>query len=201
MIDLAYRVVAVPERIEHARALADRLGADVVLDERHEGTFPNHLRALGSVQSGTHAVILEDDAILCPDFETHVARLVAELPDHLLGLYVGRSHPKRVQPAIERLTAVRPSWLDDPEVQSALRWAIGFVMPVADIPAVLDHLASGDQHPWINTDKRLGAWHAERGLLSYPFPSPVDHNDELPSTTVHGRSVRVAWQHCPGGAQ
>lgn len=196
---IAYRVVAVPERLDRAMDLAGRVGGQVVLDESRVGTFHNHVRALASVESGTHAVVIEDDAILCPDFTSHVARLVAERPNHLLGLYVGRSHPRGVQLALTELTESGPSWLDDSRVTDRLWWAVGYVMPAADIPTVLEHLGRGEQHAWIETDKRIGSWHASQGRLSYPFPSPVDHDDSLPSTTSHGRSVRVAWAHCEGG--
>lgn len=193
---IAYRVVAVPERLERAAVLAARVGGRVVLDENRVGTFPTHQRALASIENATHAVILEDDAILCDDFTNHVARLVAERPTHLLGLYVGRSHPRRVQPTLTELDAAAEAWLDDPRVTDRLRWAVGYVVPVADIPDVLDHLATVNQHAWVEADVRIGAWHAARGRLSYPFPSPVDHDDSLPSTTSRGRSARVAWRHC-----
>ena len=195
---LEVRVVAVPERGARAESLAKRTGGHVILDEDHAGAFPNHLRALISATDGTHLVVLEDDAILCPDFADHVARLAHERPDHLLGLYVGRSHPQRVQEHIETAMTSGPEWLDDPRITDELRWAVGYVMPVKDIQAVLDRLSQGSQHAWVNTDRRIGAWHAAQGRLSYPFPSPVDHDDSLPSTTSQGRSMRVAWAHCKG---
>lgn len=194
---IQYRVVAVPQRLEAAMNLAAKVDGQVVLDEHGVGAFQNHLRALKSVESGTHAVILEDDAILCPDFMEHVERLIRERPDHLLGLYVGRSHPKRVQPLLAELVE-DSGWLDDPLLTAALRWGVGYVMPTRDIPAVLELAAQGDQHAWMNTDRRIGAWHASQGLLSYPLPSPVDHDDSLPSMTSGNRSVRVAWVHCGG---
>ena len=187
-----------PERAEHAAALLQITGGKVILDEHHEGTFPTHVRALASVEDVTHGVILEDDAIPCPDFLDHVSRLVEERPDHLLGLYVGRSHPVRIQPVLAELAAVSPEWLDDPRVTDRLRWAVGYVMPVRDIPAVLEHLSRGGQHSWIGADTRIGAWHADCGRLSYPFPSLVDHNDALPSMTSKGKSGRLAWIHCSG---
>lgn len=195
-MSLAVRIVSVPERSVQAAALQRAFGGRVIVDEHHGGTFPNHLRALASVEDATHAVILEDDAIPCPDFLTHVARVIDERPDHLLGLYVGRSHPKRIQPLLAELTGGAHAWLDDPRITDRLRWAVGYVMPTPDIPAVLHHLSLGGQHPWIGTDTRIGAWHAAQGRLSYPFPSLVDHDDALPSTTSRGRSGRSAWAHC-----
>jgi len=102
---------------------------------------------------------------------------------------------------MEELAAQAPPWLDDPRITDKLRWGVGYVMPTADIPAVLATLADVGQHPWIDSDGRLGRWHASRGRLSYPFPSPVDHNDALPSTTSRNNCGRVAWQHCEGVAR
>jgi hypothetical protein len=196
---IAYRIVAVPEREERAHALAVAVGGQVVLDVNHDGAFPNHVRALQSAGDATHLVVLEDDAILCDDFTQHVARLIEERPDHLLGLYVGRMFPKRPQAMIGQLVMSEPRWLDHPQVTDRLRWGVGYVMPVKDLPAVLAHLETVPQHPWIDTDGRIGRWHAERGLLSYPYPSPVDHDDNLPSTTSQHETGRVAWAHCQEG--
>jgi hypothetical protein len=198
---IEYRVVAVPERAERAQALAARVGAQIVLDEHGAGTFKNHQRALASAAAGTHVVILEDDAVVCEDFTAHVARLIEARPTHLLGLYVGREFPPRHQSLIRGLVRGRPAWLDDPKLTEALRWAVGYVMPVADIPAVLAQLRAGSQQRWLDTDKRVGAWHAAHGRLSYPFPSPVDHDDDVPSTLSRARHGRVAWAHCEGVEQ
>lgn len=192
---IAYRIVAVPERHARATALAELVGGQVVLDEHHDGTFPTHLRALQSAGEASHIVVLEDDAIACPDFAEHVEDLVRQRPTHLLGLYIGRSHPARPQELLAELTSAAPAWLDDPRITDRLRWAVGYVMPTRDIPDVLAAL-DGPQHAWLNTDVRLGRWHAARAALSYPFPSPVDHDDSIPSTTTRCRSNRVAWQHC-----
>lgn len=197
---IAYRIVAVPEREERAWRLANAIGGQVVLDECHDGAFPNHVRALSSAGNATHLVVLEDDAILCGDFTDHVNALIAERPDHLLGLYVGRMFPKRPQPMIGQLSQSEPRWLDHMQITDRLRWGVGYVMPVKDIPAVLDHLETSGQHPWLDTDGRIGRWHATQGLLSYPYPSPVDHDDNLPSTTSQHETGRVAWAHCQKGA-
>lgn len=192
---IVYRVVAVPERLTQAALLARQVGGQIVVDQLREGTFPTHLRALRSAGDASHVVVLEDDAILCPDFITHVEDLIRQRPTHLLGLYVGRSHPVRPQGLLAELAVAAPAWLDN--ITDRLRWAVGYVMPTIDIPEVLAGF-TGPQHPWLNTDVRIGRWHAQRGLLSYPFPSPVDHDDSLPSMTSRGRTGRVAWRHCEG---
>lgn len=193
---IAYRVVAVPERLERAQGLADMVGGKVILDQDHVGAFPNHIRAICSANEATHVVVLEDDAIVCGDFVEHVETLIEERPDHLLGLYVGRRFPKGPQDAIGEMLGSVPVWLDHPKLTERLWWAVGYVMPVADIPSVLVRLTEANQHPWMNTDLRLGRWHAEHGRLSYPSPSPVDHDDELPSITSVSKHGRVAWIHC-----
>lgn len=191
---IAVRIVAVPDRADRAAGLQATIGGQIVMDAGRDGAFPNHVRAIASAGSATHVVVVEDDAMVCGDFLEHVDRLVVERPDHLLGLYVGRTHPRLIQPVIEEVAA--PGWLDDARLTDRLRWAVSYVMPTVDIPAVLDHLAHGGQHAWLGTDTRLGAWHAGQGRLSYPFPSPVDHDDTLPSMTSHGKSGRTAWMHC-----
>lgn len=193
MID--YRIVAVPERLHLAEALHAQVGGKIIVDDDRAGTFRTHQRALASAVSD-HVVVLEDDAILCADFTHHVAELIEERQDHLIGLYVGQSHPHRVQPLIGELVTAGLPWLDHPKLTARLRWGVGYVMPTRDVPEVLKRLALGDQHPWADADGRIGAWHAARERLSYPFPSPVDHDNGVPSTTSHGRAERVAWKHC-----
>lgn len=194
---IAYRVVAVPERLQRANMLAEAVHGDVILDAMRVGTLTNHVRALQSAGDATHVVVLEDDAIVCNDFVAHVARLIMARPNHLIGLYVGRVAPRKPQPVIEELVKAEPAWLDHPDMQDKLRWAVGYVMPVADIPDVIASLPA-NPHKWLDADKKLGAWHAHHGSLSYPFPSPVDHDDTVRSTTSkHGRG-RVAWTHCGG---
>jgi hypothetical protein len=189
---ISFRVVAVPERLERATAIADAVGGEVILDAHRDGAFPTHVKALLS-GTGTHTVVVEDDAILCPDFVAHVQSLIWERPDHLLGLYVGRVRPHAPQQYI----APQLGWLDHPGLVEQLWWGVGYVMPTRDIPAVVDELMQGNQHPWVHTDRRIGLWHARRGRLSYPFPSPLDHDDSLPSTGFGGDG-RVAWEHCGG---
>jgi len=195
-VNLAIRIVSTPERAGLADALQHRIGGEIIVDPGCRGTFGNHKAALASVTDATHAVIVEDDAIPCPDFIEHVEHLIAERPTHLIGLYVGRSRPQRIQPILEPLVAQADWWLDDARVTDRLRWGVGYTMPAADIPAVLEHLNSGSQHAWIAADSRIGAWHADRGLLSYPIPSPLDHNDDVPSTTSRHGQGRRAWAHC-----
>jgi hypothetical protein len=195
-VTFVVRVVAVPERASQAQALAASVNGQVVMDEHHDGAFANHLRALASVADATHVVVLEDDAIPCADFLDHVAEIIAERPDDLLGLYVGRTAPKQPQPLLEELTSSGMSWLDHPELTDRLRWAVGYVMPAVDVPAVLEHAPKLSTHPWLHTDVRIGSLHASQGRLSYPFPSLVEHNDELPSMTSTHRRGRVAWHHC-----
>lgn len=83
------RIVSVPERAAAAARLHKNVGGRIVLDQNHAGTCPTHFRALGSATDPTHAVILEDDAIPCPDFAHHVAGLIAERPTHLLACMSG----------------------------------------------------------------------------------------------------------------
>lgn len=197
---IAYRVVAIPERRERAEALAASVGAEIIWDETHRGTFPTHVRAIQSAPGSSHVVVLEDDAVLCPDFTAHVEALVSQRPEHLLGLYVGRAHPVKVQDVLAEVVETSHAWLDDPRVTDHLRWGVGYVMPTSDVPAVVEALQAGSQHKWLHADKRLGSWHAAHGRLSYPFPSPVDHDDTVRSTTSRSKRGRVAWAHCSGGA-
>jgi len=195
-VTFVVRVVAVPERASQAHRLAGMVGGTVVMDTNHDGAFPNHVRALQHTGDATHVVVLEDDAIPCGDFRDHVADIIAERPDHLLGLYVGRTAPKKPQPLLAEITVDGGEWLDHPELVDRLRWGVGYVLPTVDVPVVLQHVGTLSQHAWLNTDVRMGSWHAAQGRLSYPFPSLVDHDDDLPSTTSTHRRGRVAWRHC-----
>lgn len=195
MIDV--RIVAVPERLQRAEQLAHATGGSIILDTDGIGAFRNHINALRSA-TASHVVVLEDDAILCPDFTEHVAGLVAERPHHLIGLYVGRHRPPKVQQALAHLDLTVDQWLDSPDVVWKLHWAVGYVMPTADIPDVV-RMAEADAETSISahTDRRLGLYHAAEGRLSYPIPSPLNHDISIRSAiTRNRRGKRVAWRHC-----
>ncbi len=196
MISLSVHVVGHVARERQAVELAVSLGATLHMDNGTLGVYGNHRRALtAAAESGRQsALVVEDDALPCTDLLDAAEWYAEQRPDHMLGLYVGRSKPRGLQHAIERWIAEHDSteqWLDAPAIQRRLWWGVGYVVPTADIPNVI---TTADRTCGL-ADLRLGAWHHRNRRVSYPWPSLVDHAD-VPSVnneSIRRPTGRVAW--------
>ena len=206
------RIVAHTSRANRAHRLAAWLHShqsaervSISIDDGTLGAFGNHRRSLlGAHEDAeyapvgrTHALILEDDALPCIDLLDAASHAVAERPDHLLGLYVGRHKPTNLQAVIELAVSAADAngsdWLD---VGGGTLWGVGYVMPISNIPAVVARADELD-NVGMGADLRIGHWHAERNRLSFPWPSLVEHGD-LPSLSGSFRPRgRVAWRTRP----
>ncbi|ACH62205.1 hypothetical protein MYRNA_238 [Mycobacterium phage Myrna] len=163
-------------------------------DDGRLGAGRNHLRAWRWLarQEEEWGVVLEDDAVPVdglPD-QIHSALYVAPTP--VVSLYLGRGRPPGIQHAVQRtlgmisVDGVDPCWL----VHPGLAHCVGVAIRTDQIESLIEympwHLRSG-----MPPDEIISRW-AQRGpkcLVSYTWPSLVDHNDELPTTIVDRRSM------------
>jgi hypothetical protein len=200
VVTLTVGIVGHVDRAHQVADLIQSLGGRgrASMDDGTLGVYGNHRRALQASlwQTGaSHTLILEDDALPVPTLLDDAATLAAERPDHLIGLYVGQLYPAPLQAviryAIRRADQTGAHWL--PLATDTLRWAVGYVVPIMDIPAMLDR---ADQLVSIPADRRLGDWHGSRGRVSYSWPSLVDHADgeRLHRESPPRRPGRVAWR-------
>lgn len=178
-------VVAHTKRATQAQALAARLGAEIFTDDGTLGEWGNRARALAwTADRGTHAVVLEDDALPIPDFGECVRQAIEHKPGDMIGLYVGRQRPirERVEKAVAKADEIGASWL----TCERLCWGVAMIVPTRAIASLLAYATRT-----IPGDRRLGeAWRAYTGRdVIYTWPSLVDHADG--ETVIKGRAART----------
>jgi hypothetical protein len=181
---IATAVVAHVKREAQAQALAARLGAQTFTDDGTLGEWLNHSRALAwAADHGTHALVLQDDALPIPEFAECVRQAIEHKPEDMIGLYVGRQRPmrERVEKAVAKADEVGASWL----TCERLCWGVATIIPTHAIAALLGYLSTA---PY---DRRIGmAWREHTGRdVVFTWPSLVDHADG--ETVIKGRAQRV----------
>lgn len=131
-------------------------------------------------------VVLQDDAILPPNFYEHVANALTVIPQKsLVSLYTGtgRPLPDRIITAIER--AGDCSWLKF----STLLWGVAVALPTAHITEMLDFVADRTEV----YDSRIGWAYMRQALpVYYTNPSLVDHDDAIGSLLKQSALVSAA---------
>lgn len=170
--------------------IADR----VFEDDGRLGAGRNHLRALRYLarQEDTWGVVFEDDALPVDGLPDQIHSALQNAPTPVVSFYLGRGRPPHVQHSIQRalgmmsVDGVEPSWL----VHPAMLHCVGYAILTSEIDSLIEYM------PWhlrtdMPPDEIISRW-AQRGpkcLVSYTWPSLVDHNDELPTTIVDRRSM------------
>lgn len=126
----------------------------------------------GRTQGLTHGLLLQDDAVLSPGFETNVIRAIEAVPDHVLSLY---NH--------HVITDVPPTanWFIHREVPG--------VAICAPIPIIEEWLAW--EARWVpaeypTDDTRWGMWaYTELKDVWFPVPALVGHDMVIRSSLGH----------------
>ncbi len=166
-----------PERIESlGRMLAKLRGADVFVESNpgkpHEWSLRQWEAACRT--DATHAVLLNDDLLLCDNFIGAVTQVALARPSHLVNLYNSSDLAHEAQ----RLGL---SWLTSPD------GLIGnaYMLPVPALRAFLDWRASSLTDGTVETlseDQLLNLWAMVQGCLVWScVPALVDHDTTLPS--------------------
>jgi hypothetical protein len=131
--------------------------------------------ARGIELNADYHVVLQDDAILAPNFYQNVAAALSAVPKRsLVSLYTGtgRPLPDRVSTAVER--APNGSWL---QFQTLL-WGVGIAVPTGHLIDLLEFVADST-HVY---DTRIGWAYMRQALpVYYTNPSLVDHDDDMGS--------------------
>ena len=198
-------VVAHPRRSDMVNELHRQITPEaVVWDDNNQGANANHRRAWRWITEGwpadsdrpSHALVLEDDAVLTPDFTRQLALLMKNPPRGITSLYLGTGRPPHWQLAIARAITTLPSpdhcWLTGTHLLSA----VAYLAPV-DLYADL-HAATTDD-PKVPIDRQVSRYaKATDTPVNYCWPSLVDHRDTAPVIThrTDGQprtSPRKAW--------
>lgn len=168
----------------------------VCLDTQNDewGTGSKALQ-LGIGKADWH-VVIQDDAILTPNFYKNIESCIAALPvKTLFSLYTGTSRPLggRVKTAVDK--SKDGDWL----VHHQLFWGVGIVIPTSHIGPMLEFVEDVEG---LQYDNRIGEFYCRNSLpVYYCIPSLVDHDDNLGSLLGHGVSnpaPRVAHRLATG---
>lgn len=183
-------IMAHPKRRKQANVLYSQLkkypftDCQIIWDTINDrwDTGERALRAGIGLAAGWH-VVIQDDAILAPNFYDHLTRALRAAPvKSLISLYTGtaRPLPRRVGAAVAK-AGKNCSWLR----YNVLMWGVGIVMPTWHIKEVIDFVSDRTEA----YDFRIGwAYQRNRLPIFYTNPSLVDHDDDLGSLLNHGQS-------------
>lgn len=168
-VKLHVAIMAHQDRAHLYEPLAEKLGAEPLVDDGSLGRWGNGRRCLQSYDSAaSHVMVVQDDAVVPVDLVDGVTWALEHLPPSILCLYSGRLRAWR---RIHGHHAKPPCWLQMRNIQ----WGVALVVPTADVTRIVtlgDRLVKMD-----NYDARLGEANMRTAKLPvlYPSPSWVDH--------------------------
>jgi hypothetical protein len=159
-------------------------GFEVVIDPDPNGfrsPWRTYRHALNRTPPGrTHRVIVQDDVVVSPGFETEVEAAIAERPSDVISFYCG-VYPYENSIAVSRAHGEGRRWA----VLGTSSWVpvVCLAWPVWLIPNVLRNTPPGDDPIHWSDDANVGGWF--RSSKHPPpicrVPTLVDHPDDLPS--------------------
>jgi GR25 family glycosyltransferase involved in LPS biosynthesis len=200
MSDIVIGVVADMRRQQMAWDLATQVNATVLsYDDGAMGPTKNHLKVWTKLlqHGGDWAVVLEDDAIVGPQFTTQLKQVLESPPAQVVSLYLGRGYPKAWQRFIKKaMMADDAHFIMSTHVLHGVALAMRMTL-VEDMLRWVTWM-SQEQRQW-PVDEQITEWCRRRGYkVAYTKPSIVEHADG-PSLLVHpdgdGRDVpRKAWE-------
>lgn len=183
-------IMAHPSRAALAEALWERLGGELVFDEKGD-EWDTGRRALLAYdpRAEWHAVI-QDDAILSDRFVEALELVTAHADGHPLGLYLGkvRPNPRVMRRAIEAAEHRGTPWVE----WYGPRWGVAVCLPTRYIPALV---ASADLYRHPHYDARISRFFKMSDVwCRYPIPSLVDHDPTIPSLLDSAGGDRRAYR-------
>lgn len=187
---ISITVMAHPKRTAAAEDLNDRLvpqhfiSNTITWDEKNNEWHTGKRALLDGVGKGDWHVIIQDDAILTPNFKQNIENAIKALDQKtLISLYTGtaRPIPGRVAAAVKKATN------GDFLRFHQLMWGVGIVIPTDHILPMLEFVEDID----LQYDNKIGEFYCQNGLpVYYTVPSLVDHDDDTDSLLDgHGRAI------------
>ena len=164
-----------------------------------DGPTPNHvwadkLERWAALQDCTHILQIQDDAIMCPDFETVLGAMLEAVPDQVISLFT-------IHPVAKYLAKDDKNWLTTTDLMTG----VANVRPIEiqrEFVAWRDAVLEDGGTRAINEDTLLGLFCASTGRKIWnPIPAVVDHDTTLTSNygnqkAVHNRAS-VNWMDAP----
>ena len=182
-------IMAHPSRRASAEALLAEIrlmpfaAPEIIYDERNSEWDTGYRSLKYGADKGDWHIVIQDDAILTPDFYRNVLDLITAVPTKtVVSLYTGKVRPlaDRVKEAVDK--APDGSFLN----HYMLMWGVGILLPSDHIEPLLDFV-SDPRYDDTAYDIRVGMfYHRNRLPIYYAMPSLVDHNDDLGSLIGNG---------------
>lgn len=142
-------------------------------------------------------VVIQDDAILTPNFYENIVSAIEHLPNKtLFSLYTGTARPLKDRVSLAVANAKDGEWLQSHQ----LYWGVGIAIPTDHIEKMLEFVEDIE----LQYDNKIGEFYCQNSMpVYYCIPSLVDHDDELNSLIAgHGKDVdnepRVAHRLADG---
>jgi hypothetical protein len=136
-------------------------------------------------------VLIQDDALVCPDFLAGLERALEHVPDDATVCpYLGQggAAPLRWTKMAEQADRRGASFV----VSTTLMWGVAICLPTRLIPEMIEQ---ADRMAGVPDDMRVSGWtKRRRGEVWYTWPSLVDHRP-VPSITKHRAANRHAVRH------
>lgn len=191
MEKISIAVMAHPKRKAQAQALVAELKSysfsDValVMDTKNIEWHTGRRALKRGIGKADWHVVIQDDAILTPDFYANIEGAIKALPvKTLFSLYTGTARPlsRRVSEAVAK--AKDGDWLQSHQ----LYWGVGIVIPADHIAPMLEFVEPIE----LQYDNKVGEFYCQNGLpVYYCIPSLVNHDDEL-GTLIAGHGTDVS---------
>lgn len=202
-MNISITVMAHPKRKREAMALHKKLiqqpfsKVRIVWDEiNNEWHTGERSMRSGVAADGWH-VVIQDDAILTPDFYFNIERVIAAVPvKTVVSLYTGKVRPLADRVAEAANKAPEGSFLQ----HYMMMWGVGILIPADHIEPMLEYI----NEPKYNDtayDVRIGLFYQRNRLpIYYTIPSLVDHDDDIGSLIGNGyaNQPRVAHRRSRG---
>lgn len=202
-MNISITIMAHSKRSKAANLLAYELGqypfcdTSITWDEINEEWHTGKRALLAGVGKGDWHVVIQDDAILSPDFYKNLEQMIYSLKQKtLISLYTGTARPlaNRVAGAVRK--TADGGFLRHHQ----LFWGVGIVIPTDHIMPMLEFVEDID----LQYDNKIGEFYCRNGLpVYYCIPSLVDHDDDTDTLIAgHGRDInfepRVAHKLATG---
>lgn len=206
-MEISLAIMAHPKRRTSAQALYAQLqkypfsDAYIIWDDQNSEWHTGERALRRGIGRGAWHIVIQDDALLTPDFYTNLDGAIRSAPmKTLISLYTGaaRPIPGRVEAAIAKTQ--NGGWLRFHQ----LLWGVGIAIPSDHIEPMLDFVKDVE----LQYDNKVGEFYCQNGLpVYYCIPSLVNHDDALGSLipghgTLPGKRVAhrvadgpIAWSH------
>lgn len=164
-----------------------------------DGPTPNYvwadkLETWAAEQDCTHVLQVQDDAILCPEFEPTLFAMLDAVPDQIISLFT-------IHPVAKYLVRDDKNWMTTTDLMTGVANARPIGIQREYVRWRATALEDGALRA-INEDTLLGLFCAAEGHRIWnPVPAVVDHDTTVPSNYGNARAVHnrasVNWNDHP----